>query len=190
MIRNSRLLGIAFCIFPLWMAGCSSVQLPSWTQHWFESSVPQSKTVRQLKDAADWTDVAHDVAYRMMQKASQDKVMAAQEIRVLAPEPVTPFGQAFANALGSSLTLLGMKVSADEKAPLVLRLNIQPVSAAKEVIVNTALMDKQRFVFRSSDVYGFDTRLLPLYQYEPPKPEVVKPPTPVKEFKLTAGEKS
>ncbi|MFC4158607.1 hypothetical protein [Chitinimonas lacunae] len=143
-----------------------------------------------LRAPADWGALAHDAAYRVMQRASQQKALTARPLVVVAPVVPTHFSRALHQYLLSSLVELGLTVSQRDDTPLKVTVDVHPVRLAvgMQLVVTASIGDGQRYLFRMTDAYVVDPRDAAAYEASllPAPPAPPPPPTPTRQFNLTA----
>ncbi|WP_269532324.1 hypothetical protein [Chitinimonas sp. BJYL2] len=155
----------------------SSVTRPPSRVVTVEAPRPDTKV---LLAPADWGELARDAAYRIAQRASQNKELSSRPIWVIEPTVRTQFSIALHQYLQSNLTEMGMTVSQKAGADnLGLLAEVQPVRLASgmQVVVTAALGNGSRYLFRMTESYAVNTADARLYDasFTPPPP----PPTAV-----------
>lgn len=139
---------------------------------------------RALRAPKDWTQLAHDAAFRVLQRASQAKELTNKPIFVAPPTKQTPFELAMYQFLQSGLTEMGITVSQRAEDAIRLDYIVQPVRSdwGMDVMITTAISNGFRYLFRHSDVYQVNAVDAALYDASFLQ---VIPPTPIPSKKIT-----
>jgi len=150
------------------------------------TSAQPAAGVKVLRAPADWGELTHDAAYRLLQRASQVEALRTHPIFVTEPKQATPFALALHTFVLSNLTEMGLTVAEKQtSASYLLEVDVQSVklSAGMQVVVTTAIGNGDHYLFRSSDVYAVNQSDVNLYDASM-LPQVL-PPTQTKTMTVT-----
>lgn len=149
----------------------------------------QAPAAPLLRAPADWGELAHQVALRASQRASQVSELGRKPIFVAEPGRPTPFARALNQYLRTSLAELGLAVAQKrDDGVVVLEADVQSVRMAEglQVVVTTSIGNGSRYLFRDTEAYAVNQADVPLYD-ESLLPAPPAPPVPVKRMNVTGG---